>query len=504
MYKILTSRQMKECDIAAIEAGTPSRVLMERAAHSIADAVINDYFPEKTLIVCGSGNNGGDGMIAARILNESGFECSVWYVGTEHTMTEETKVAYDELFEAGVEIVSAPVLSDYSLIVDAILGTGASFAPRGLIKEAIDAVNASGRPVLAVDIPSGISADTGKAPGAFVSADRTVTMQSYKRGHCFFSGVDASGKVSCADIGIVTDSYSDYDGLYPRALGEADLAVIPRRKRDSHKGNFGRVLVVAGSAGMCGAAYFSAAAAYRCGAGIVEILTAKENRIPLQTMLPEAIVTAYDASSPEADTIIAAIERSSVIVIGPGIGTGSASLKLLTTVFDYAESPLIVDADALNLISRYSVLFPTDVPVIITPHPGELSRLTGKSVSELRDDTMGSAMEYAAENEIICVSKFARTVITDGEELYINMSGGPSLSKGGSGDVLTGVIAGMLCCDLSPVKAAAMGAYIHGRAGDKTAALMGDYSPMASDVLNALSSVMMQAAVERNKNGNKN
>lgn len=491
MKKILTSRQMKSCDLLTIESGVSSRVLMERAARAVFDRITKEFDPSETLVLCGSGNNGGDGLIVARLLSKAGYNSYIWYVGDGHTMTAESEELYNELIDSDIEFVCYPDMSRFTLIVDAMLGTGITFAPTGVIKCAVNEINSSGVPVVAVDIPTGISSDTGAAFGDAVIADATVSMEAYKRGHCLGDGIDASGRVYCADLGIDTENVCDHDGIFPIALTDSDLKLIPRRKRDSHKGTYGRVLVIGSKKGMCGAAYLSAAAAYKSGAGIVEIFAPEENRIPLQTLLPEALVSSYREDSFSIDQLREALFRASVVVIGPGMGTGAVALAILTEVYKSCQCPLIVDADALNLTARFNIRFPTEVPVIVTPHPGELARLCDKSVGEICSDLWSCALGFAVEHDVICVAKSARTVICDGSDMYVNMSGGPSMSKGGSGDVLTGIIAGMLCCDLSPVKAAAYGAYIHGRAGDIAASEMGDYSPMARDILDNIHKVLM-------------
>jgi len=494
MKKILTSRQMKKCDMLTIFRGTPSVTLMERAARSVFDNIMDSGFClDKVLVVCGSGNNGGDGLLVAKYLYEADVPCNVWYVGEGHTMSEETEELYLELSSSEIEFVESPNISEYTLIVDAILGTGLSFPAQGLIKDAINVINDSDAHVVAVDIPSGISSDTGAIMGCAVCADMTVAIQEYKRGHFMSDGVDASGKVICTDIGIKTEEAFNGADISLFALCENDLHLIPKRKRSSHKGEFGRVLIIAGSKGMSGAAYLSAMAAYRSGAGLVEIFTHEANRQILQSLIPEAIVTVYDPLVFRTEALYSAMERASVIVIGPGMGTDTTAVRIVEEVFEHSMAPLIVDADALNIKAREQIPFPNDVPVIVTPHPLELSRLTGINVKELSRDTVESALKFARENDVICVSKFARTVITDGESVFVNMSGGPSLSKGGSGDVLTGVIAGMLCSDLSPLLAASIGAYVHGAAGDISAKEYGEYSPLARDVLDSIPLVLRNA-----------
>lgn len=490
MKKILTAKQMKECDLNTISMGTPSARLMERAGRAVFDTLVELYDASKTLVICGSGNNGGDGLIVALYLEDEGYDCDVWYVGEGHTMTEETKKRYNEAWNRGVSFVDTPDLCDYTVIVDAVLGTGLSFVPTGLARDAIYAMNSCDTPVVSIDIPSGISADTGKALEEAVIADTTVTMQAYKMGHILSDGIDASGTILCAELGIDTSLVCDDVSAIPLALEEKDLSLIPRRKRDSHKGDFGRVLVIGGSIGMCGASYLCASAAYKCGAGIVEIFAPEENRMILQNLLPEAIVTPYCYNNIDTDVLSGCIDRAGVIIIGPGLGATDNTCCLVKEVFRRTNSPLIIDADALNVIARENIEYPTDVPIIVTPHQGELARLIKREIKSLLSDPIGAAMEYAREKDVICVSKNARTVITDGANIFVNMTGGPSMSKGGSGDVLCGVIAGMLTAGLSPIGAASIGAYVHGRAGDVAGESLGCFSVLARDIIDAIPSVL--------------
>ncbi len=493
MKRILTGMQMKQCDTAQMDAGTPSCTLMERAAQAITKEIYRLGWEKKQiLVVCGQGNNGGDGLIAARILHLDRTHVDVYFVGDIERCTLETKQAYADAMESGVSFIKEPEWESYGVIVDALFGIGLSRKPEGAFAQVIREINRSGAAVLSVDIPSGVDADTGEAPGAAVQADVTVSMAAYKRGHVLGDGVNHSGKVICADIGIGTDLFDTAEGEQcpPYVIEERELSLIPKRNRDSNKGTFGRVLVIGGSRGMCGAAYLCAKAAYRSGAGLVEIFTCEENRQPLQILLPEAIVTAYTGDVPEPSLLQSALERARVVVIGPGLGRDSGARMLVRETFRKVQVPLICDADALNVCAGESLAYPGDVPVIVTPHPGEFSRMTGQSIETIAGDPQGSAACYARENGVICVLKFARTVITDGNTLFVNMSGSPALSKGGSGDLLCGVIAGMLCSGLSPVGAASIGVYVHGRAGEAAESVYGEYSPLASEVCDKIADVL--------------
>lgn len=274
----------------------------------------------------------------------------------------------------------------------------------------------------------------------------------------------------------------------------ADLALMPKRDVDSNKGTFGRVLCVCGSRGMAGAAFLCAKAALRTGAGLVEVLTPEENRTVLQTSLPEAIVSAYDASAPSQELISVAVKRADVIVCGCGLGISRESLFVLSHVLRLAHAPLLLDADALNLISRNPTLKKYARNAIITPHPGEMSRLIGVSISEITTDRIDICRRFAYENELICVLKGHRTAVSDGNRVYINNSGNSGMATAGSGDVLAGIIGGILAqsknTSLSKLEIASLGVYIHGLCGDMASAAMGEYSVIASDIIASLPKVL--------------
>ena len=494
MKKVLSAREMKECDSVAIEngilSGCDGMMFMERAADALFDFARESFDVSRTLVFSCGGNNGGDGLLCAERLALSGASCTCVFLGDENNCTKETKSALKRAEGCGVRIVrDIPAEPwDCTLIIDAMLGIGLKRELSRELSEVVHRINESGIPVLSVDIPTGVCADTGKIMGDCVLADATLTVQAYKYGLLMGDGVNAAGKVFCRDIGISTDNCRSA----PTVLEEFDLSMIPRRKRNSNKGDYLRVLCVGGSPGMCGAAYYSALAAYRSGAGIVEILTPRENREILQALLPEAIVTVYDGNDPEEDVVLSAMERAGCIIVGPGLSKSEGARRVLKFVYKNIKVPLVVDADALNITAEEGLTFPKSVPVTVTPHPGEMARLTGKSISELAADPVGEAVAYAEKNGVICVLKFAKTVITDGKTVYYNVSGGPALAKGGSGDVLTGIIAGMYCCKLSPLHAAAMGAYVHGAAADEAERLMGEISPMARDITDCIGRVLQK------------
>lgn len=487
MLRILDSDQMRICDRLAVGSAPSADFFMKRAAAGIFDCAVKHMNPERTLIAVGSGNNGGDGLLCALMLKNAGYKCEILYCGGQRRLSKELERIMSEVKMSCIDFIDNPDYSSYTLVIDAIFGIGFHGEPDEATVKIINGINDSSVPVLSVDIPSGLDADTGRISKVAVKADRTVTMQTYKKGLLQKHGVDYAGIVTVAKLGISTDIIEDDT---PYTIEKSDLSLIPKRERSSHKGTFGRVLIIASSVGMCGAAYLSALAAYRSGAGIVEIFCPEENRIPLHVMLPEAIVTCYESDCFDSSLLENSLGRATCVVIGPGLGKSDLSRRIVKESFEKVYSPVIIDADALNIVAEDMLMYPTDVPVIITPHPGEMSRLVGQSVAEVSRDPVFITKQYALEHDIICVTKFAKTVISDGSNVFINTSGGPVLSKGGSGDVLTGVIAGMLCADLSPMGAATIGTYIHGAAGDVTAEKSGDYSPLAHEVADAISKVI--------------
>lgn len=272
------------------------------------------------------------------------------------------------------------------------------------------------------------------------------------------------------------------------------LSKMPLRPENSNKGTFGRVLVIGGSPCMSGAAYFSAKAAYRTGAGLVHILTHEDNRIILQTQLPEAVLSTYSENSFNEDTISEAIEKADVIVIGVGLGQSQLAKKLLSLCFSVADAPIIADADALNIISKELALLDNlSVPLIITPHMMEMARLCHTDVSEVMANTVGFATAFAEKNSLICVLKDHETIVADGNDssrVYLNKSGNSGMSTGGSGDVLTGIIAALIAQGLPMYEAATLGVYVHGLAGDAASDDLGEYSVMASDIIDHISTII--------------
>lgn len=492
MEYLVTANQMKRYDTYTIcEIGMPSMVLMERAALSCTEELMDGSFELKSvLVVCGSGNNGGDGFAIARLLKQRGVAVRVYFAGKEEYCTEETRLQKNICEKSGVIVGSNLEELEYTSIVDALFGIGLSRTVDGSYADLINFMNQSEAAVLAVDIPSGISADTGSVMGVAVQAKKTVTFGYKKLGHVFYPGSLYAGKVLVKDIGI-TAKASERPEVF--SYNKEDLGKLPKRPAYSNKGTFGRVLVVAGSLNMCGAAFLSAKAAFKTGTGLVRIFTESCNRIMLQTMLPEAVMTTYETGEFKKEQLEEAMDWADVIVFGPGIGTDPEKIQLLNTVLKEERKPLLIDADGLNLLSGCDrSLREQKRPVIVTPHVGEMARLCAMDKKDILDNLMGTAKSFADENQVVCVLKDARTIVSDGFYCYVNQSGNQGMAVGGSGDVLTGVIAGLMAQGMTDVQASRLGVYLHGLAGDAARVKCGSYAMLATDIIEGLQEVLLR------------
>ncbi len=501
--RLLTGDEMKLCDNYTIDnLGIPSRTLMERAADAVVNKIMSLGLDIKsTLVVCGSGNNGGDGFAVARFLAEKarvrGIEADIrtFFIGTSNSISKGCSLQRKLTKESGIPEDKNFDPIDKTLIIDAIFGIGLSREISGEYKIIIDKINASNAKILSIDIPSGISSDTGKVMGTAVMADITVTFASYKIGHFLYPGALHSKSVFKADIGIGTEVLSPENNVFT-SLSSMPYK-MPYRSPDSNKGTFGKVLVIGGAKNMAGAAYLSAKAAYRTGAGLVRIFTTEKNRTIMQTLLPEAVLTTYPEGCHTGELtslLVPLVKEATAIIIGPGLSQSEEAEWQLRTVLESAKCQLILDADALNIIASKGNDLIEKLPsnAIITPHMGEMSRLTNKNIEFLKACPIESAKRFAKQNNIICAMKDAVSTISDGEKVYLNTSGCSALAKGGSGDVLTGII-GALCAEgMSPFEATANGSFIHGKAGTLAAKDMGEYSLLARDITDYISKAIIE------------
>ena len=490
MKKVLNSREMKACDAFTIhQMLVPSAVLMEKAALAVKEVLVEAYGKTGSfLVLCGSGNNGGDGFAVARLLLLEGIAADVYFAGKEDSLTEDASLQKKIFENYGGKLCRNPDFCEYTVIVDAIFGIGISRPVTGSLAGLFEQVNASGKPVAAVDMPSGISSDTGQIMGTAIRAELTVTFSFLKRGQLLYPGAEYCGKLCLKDIGITAEAFEE-DYLFAKTFETADLKLLPERRLRSNKGSYGRALVVGGALNMAGAVLLAASAAYRTGCGLVQILSDEGNRNILQSGLPEALFLPWQ----QEDGLQTALTKAEAAAIGPGLGTSSQADLLLKRILDIREGPLVLDADALNLLAvRPDVLRKTKAQVIITPHPGEMARLTGKEIGQILDHLVETAMEFAGRYDVICVLKDAGTVVTDGKQLYINSTGNPGMSTGGSGDVLTGIICSLLAQGMKPYDAACLGVYLHGLAGDEAAGRQGIRGMTAGDIASCINAVLTE------------
>ena len=508
MRYLVTGEQMRAIDRFTIEQiGIPSLVLMERAAMAVAEAAEEEAARmglalEQCRIqaFCGTGNNGADGIAAARMLFLKGCPVQVILAGEESRLTEECRRQKEIAERLGMEIHQ---LSDFlpgrcHIVLDALFGVGLSRPLEGEYRQAVQMITDSGACVIAVDMPSGIHSDTGHILGAAVKADRTVSFGYEKLGSALYPGREYCGTVQICDIGFPPAALAAAGEPAACCYEKEDIRRAPRRPEYSNKGTFGKVLAAAGSPNMSGAAYLCALAAYRAGAGLVKILTVEENREILHQLLPEAILSVYDADAdPEAlrEQVRQECAWADVIAAGPGLGTSESSRILIRELLECAYVPVILDADALNILAAEPELtrYLTE-NMIVTPHLGEMARLTGCSVGSIQEHLRETALQFAREHGVCCVLKDAVTLAAgrDGQ-LFVNTSGNSCMAKAGSGDVLAGAIAGLLAQGMEPWDAAALGVYLHGLAGDRYREQRGAYSMLAGELAEELGEVMKDA-----------
>lgn len=507
MRRIVNSEEMKYCDQNTISHfGVPSLVLMERAALGVADAVPKNLSNKTILIVCGSGNNGADGLAAARILSQRGYTVTAVQMPDNGKRTEENRLQREILDRYGIPVLQdMPDTVPFGCVIDAVFGIGLSRAPQGKYAEWIQAMNVSGGYKIAVDMPSGVSSDTGEVYEAAFLADVTVTFAYEKAGQMLHPGCGKCGKVLVLDIGITDESWLERrPSCFAPEIG--DLSKIPRRPSRSNKGTFGRLLVIAGSKNMAGAALFCAKAAYCTGCGLVKIHTPEENRTILQTALPEAVLSVYDEKRgrQEQDLLEQDLQWADVVAIGPGIGTGKTARRIVEQTLWQARVPVVADADALNILAQNPQILKEKnkdnnkesnkecrkAELAITPHLGEMARLCGKDIAQIQQSMQKTAQEYAKQNRLVCVLKDAVTVTAGRAAVYFNTSGTPALAKGGSGDVLTGMIAALAAQGMPLEEAAFMGVYLHGLAGEYAARKKGAYSVLARDIIDSVGKVL--------------
>jgi NAD(P)H-hydrate epimerase len=500
MQYIVTSNEMKAFEKTTMEQiGIPSLVLMERAALETAE-VVSRYVKKgaRVIVFAGMGNNGGDGLAVGRILAEKGAQVD-FYMPRRDKLSDQTGKQLSILENLGFSILSKLPETEYDIVIDSLFGIGLSreiTGEYGLAVRAINNLKAKGARVISVDIPSGIDADSGKRLGESVFADITVTFAYAKAGHYFYPGRENTGKLYIRSIGI---------GEYRKKAGQASYfsfgreemkELLPKREPAGNKGTFGKVLLLAGSMNMAGAAILCARSILRAGAGMVKIITPKCNRGILQKALPEAMLVTY-GKVPDEKQMEEAYLWADTIVAGPGLSQSNTAHTLLAYLLKQGKKPMVVDADALNLIAgnedlKALVRKYERKKLIMTPHPGEFVRLSGITMEEYKNNPRAEAKKAAGAYGCILAAKDAVSlaVSPDTEAVYMNLTGNDGMATAGSGDVLAGLIGGLLP-KLGCFEAVCLGMWIHGFAGDAAASKKSRRGLMAGDIIEEVCNILL-------------
>jgi hydroxyethylthiazole kinase-like uncharacterized protein yjeF len=516
--RILDARQMREADRRTIEdIGIPSLVLMENAGRQVVaaiEAIQGEDLDGSVAVLCGRGNNGGDGFVVARTLLQRGIDVSVFLFGRVAEVRGDARVNLDILGRLGLTVVEIDdsqawelhfsEVKDAALIVDAIFGTGLRAPLSGFLETVVADVNGSGIPVVAVDLPSGLSADSHEPIGPCIDATVTVTLAAPKLSLVLPPAEGHAGDVVIADIGIPDGVIEELEGSRVELLTRAAMReLIGPRSADSHKGDFGHVLIVAGSRGKSGAAHLAALGALRSGAGLVTVATAASAQAVVAGMAPEymteSIEETVDGLSVEAIDSVLEMARD-VIAVGPGLGQAAATRRFITALVDRATVPLVIDADGLNaFVGNAGALVGREGrDVIITPHPGEMARLVGLSNHEVQSNRLAVAREFATAHHLYVILKGHRSLVaTPDGTVFINPTGNPGMATGGTGDVLCGMTAAWLAQLLDAEAACRLSVYMHGLAGDLTEADLGDAPMTAGDVAQHLSDAFLELTARR-------
>ncbi len=524
--KVVTAEEMREIDRETIEKrGIPGVVLMERAGLAVVSKIKEIFGRKKVIVVSGGGNNGGDGLVVARNLHKEGWDVRVFLTAKPEDLKGDASLQYKAAVKFGVDVQPikelldnySSIFSRHSIIVDAILGTGLSKNVTGTLSGVISLLNKSNVPVISVDIPSGISSDNGHVMGEAVKADYTVTFGLPKRGHLLYPGFEYSGKLFIEDIGFPEELLRS-EKLNIELLTKNDIyTLIPERRKYSHKGDYGHVLIVAGSKGKTGAALMASKACLRTGAGLVTIGVPESLSDVFQSRVTEEMTLILPdrgdgtLSKKALDKILDFLNKTAdVLAIGPGIGVSTETGNLMKALIKNLSIPIVIDADGINSIKGERGGFSkSKASVILTPHPGEMARLLsqkspphpplgkggmgGGNYSELRtkieQDRINTAMSFAKETGTYLVLKGVPTVVAtpDGRS-FINSTGNPGMATGGVGDVLTGMISGFLSQTMDPLHACILGVYMHGLAGDIAASEKGQYPLIATDIIDKIPS----------------
>lgn len=489
---ILSREEMYFLDKHTIEKiGIPGKELMENAGKGCSEFIHQELLKpqSKVAIFCGSGNNGGDGFVIARYLKNWGHKTCVFLLGNPGKMSQETLENYQSCQDLEIDITqinNAKIkLSEFNLIVDAIFGVGLQGVVKGWRAELTKKINGSNKPVVSIDIASGVDANTGQAEVA-IKADHTLTMANFKYGHFLEKGREKSGKIKVIDIGILDELYEKFP---PKAkLITEENVKYPQRSSLSHKGDYGKVGIIAGSPGYSGAAIMACRAALRSGAGLITLFHPAGMEQIFETQLLE-VMTYTIPKLPfvrgDKEGFFKKLNSMDTLLIGPGIGTSDETVKLVRTVLQKWDKPLVIDADGLNILSENEDIMKliSDKPVILTPHIGEFARLAKKEMSEILADPLEVLSNFIKKYKYNILLKSATTIFADGKSFVFDISGNDGLSTGGSGDILSGIIVSFLGQKLPLEDAAISASYLIGKTAEKLAEIRKPASIIPSDII---------------------
>jgi ADP-dependent NAD(P)H-hydrate dehydratase / NAD(P)H-hydrate epimerase len=513
MMKVATAEQMQELDRKAIETyRIPGIVLMENAGRGAAEVISNafpDILKKKVAIIAGKGNNGGDGFVIGRHFLNQGIPVKAFLLADPKALRGDAETAFQIFLRMKGEVIPVPSSKDYQkvkkdlekfdLLIDSIFGTGLDAEVRGYYREVIDHLNSLQKPIVAVDIPSGLDANTGKPLGTAIRASLTITFGLPKVGHLVSPGINYVGVLKVIDITIPRRLVEE-EKIQTFLLESDDIRrrlSVPRRP-DTHKGDYGHLLLIAGSVGKTGAAAMACEAALRMGAGLVTLAIPKSLNAIMEVKLTEVMTEPLPETPKQTlslrafNSILRLCESKKAVIIGPGIGTFKETQSLILKLIKTLNLPIVLDADGLTALATQPKILPaTNRSLILTPHPGEMARLIGSTAKEVQEDRIGISRSFSQSRHVHLVLKGHRTLIaTPKGEIFINPTGNPGMASGGTGDVLTGMIGGLICQGFDILPSLLISVYLHGLAGDEVAREKGEKSLIATDLIQKIPALL--------------
>jgi hydroxyethylthiazole kinase-like uncharacterized protein yjeF len=517
MMKVTTAEQMQELDRKAIETyRIPGIVLMENAGRGAAEAISNafpDILKKKVAIIAGKGNNGGDGFVIGRYFLNRGIPVKAFLLADPKALRGDAETAFQIFLRMKGEVLPIPSSKDYQrvkkdlekfdFLIDSIFGTGLDAEVRGYYREVIDHLNTLQKPIIAVDIPSGLDANTGKPLGTAIRASLTVTFGLPKVGQLISPGIDYVGAMKIIDISIPRKLVEE-EKFQTYLLEGEDIRkwLSTPRRSDTHKGDYGHLLVIAGSVGKTGAAAMACEAALRMGAGLVTLAIPKSLNGIMEMKLTEVMTEPLPETPKQTlslrafNSLLRLCENKKAVIIGPGIGTFKETQSLILKLIKTLDLPIILDADGLTALATQPKIIPaTNRSLILTPHPGEMARLIGFTAKEVQEDRIGISRKFSQSRHVHLVLKGHRTLVaTPKGEIFINPTGNPGMASGGTGDVLTGMIGGLICQGLGILPSLQISVYLHGLAGDEVTLEKGEKSLVATDLIQKIP-VLLQGRI---------